>query len=347
LSYDEDGGKIIGSTTGARILAGKTDAGNAPVMLGIQRVKGLLGVGLGTAFWLLGQPCSAMPVAASAEIRAAIDESLNRVGRISDEQRFAPVMKFGAAAVPGVIERYAAVTGRQRDSPVVLLCHLGTPEARKFLKKIVGEMGDARGMDSIFMRYPMEHFDEIMSEAVEVEGAGIPCFFAGERAKEAVRRNPRLAGVIVAALKEQPPVEHYNFRIGSLLQEITGWSAWQFDGRAENDRNQNLGGVIFWRNWWSRNQDRTLYEWLVEAYRAHPESASQKSGALQCMSLLRDKRTVPICLEALDDADDGVRYWSVCVLKKIEGDQNGYTFEKFKAEERVVITRLKAGWSGR
>ena len=304
--------------------------------------------GISGALLLLAHPCFSAPEGTAAEIKAAIDESLSRHGKISDEDRYAPVMKFGADAVPGVIERYGQVTGREREEIAKLLCYLGTPDARKFLKQIVGEKETTKEvMDKIFTFYPKDHFDEILSEAVQVVGAGIPCFFAGERAKEAVRRYPKLAGAIVAALKEQPPDKHSNFRVGSLLAEVTGWSAWQFDAQKENESNSDLGDTTFWRKWWNRNKDRTLFDWLVEAYRAHPKSASQKASALQYMSLLNDPRLAPIYFEALDDADEGVRYWSVCGFKKLEGDNGGYTFEQFKTEQGAMIGRLKKDWSAK
>lgn len=301
-----------------------------------------IAVSLVLTFLGLAHESHASPEPLSSEIDRALDESLSRGGKITMEQKFEPLMKFGAAAIPGLIARYEQKQDRQRTDIVWILCHLGTPDARKFLKKIAGQREDKDAMDSAFIFYPEERIDEIMPAAVEAVARQFAGYRASERIQKSVKRDPKLARFIIEGLKNQPPAKYDNYQLGCVLASITGRSAWQFRAAEENESNRDLGGVIFWRKWWDRNKDKSQFDWLVEAYSESQKSTQQRADALQWLGSLYDRRSIPICLAALDDGNDGVRYYGVCALKKLEGDERGYLFETFKAEEQEIIARLKS-----
>jgi hypothetical protein len=190
--------------------------------------------------------------------------------------------------------------------------------------------------------YPVEGEDGITGLLVDLLAVQHHGYHASERLRGMILREPRRAGILVRALRDDGQRAERDYAIGEVLAHVSGysntWCVWVPPGEEpvvfRND---------FWRAWWRRNSGREVFDWQVETLCSDPKNSARKKQALQVLGHLGDRRAKCHFVAALDDDSDGVRYWAVVGLRKLDGtyDRGGYKWETYKEEEQQVIQELK------
>ena len=291
-------------------------------------------VELSIAFFL-----GSLPVVAATpeDIESDITNLLSLHGKVSIQTRrscFEKVVAHREDAVPALIHRYGTSGAVDKPPIVECLCAIATDKSLAFVTDILRRHEDKYATWCAIRCYPVEREAEITPTLVSLLAVQDYGWNAQERLLEIMRRKPRQAEALVKALRDEAGLEKVDYSIWDVLQQVSGYG-YEWGGWSPPGTNPLAYRKTFWKEWWERNKDRQFFDWQVEAL--------PRAQALQNMGALKDRKAIPYFLKALDSPSQGVRYWAVIGLQKLDGTHNpsGYIFEKYVAEERVVIERLR------
>ncbi len=275
------------------------------------------------------------------EINKAIDYMLDGLGQKIDMQpRINEVVKYGNPAVPLLIKKYKELEDRKCWQIISCLCKISSGSSLEFIRKILKEHRKRWSTSCAISNYPINKENEIIQILIDLVKDKIYTYDASERLKEIIVRNPKASGDLVAALKDDDNLWEYYYNLGEILAWVSGysntWVVWVPAGE-----NPTTFRNKFWREWWNRNKEKEVFEWLLETIAT--DNSSRKAQGLQMMVFLNDKRAIPYFLNALDNNSESIRYWAVVGLKKLNNTapESGYKWEDFKQEEVEIIKILK------
>lgn len=287
--------------------------------------------------------CGAQDVSADpAEIEASVDKMLSAMrGKFSLQPHVDRIVQHGDAGVPILIRKYGQVAEDKRWALVACLCRLPAPDSRNFLIEVIDKHVDRRSTGYAIRHYPTQHDTEIVQTLIDLLPVQYHGYTASERLRKTTFRNPSTAGNLVKALVDETAAQPKNRKLHDILAHVSGF-AHSWPNRTPDGRITPSSENSFWRDWWARNSEKAVFDWLIEAL--YREKGGRRSHALQILGILNDSRAVPHFVSALDDKECSVRYWAVVGLKKQEGTypSGGYLSKTFKKEEKQVIAQLKA-----
>ena len=276
------------------------------------------------------------------EIEKDIDYMLNGLNefKVNMQPRIDQVVKYGDIATPLLIKRYKEIEDIKCWPIISCLCKISSDNSLEFIRKILKEHKNRRATSHAINDYPINKEDDIVEILINLIREKTYDYDASERFKKIIMRNPKTAGALVAALKDDDNLWEYYYHLGEILAWVSGYSnTWAVS--VPPNENPAAFRNRFWREWWERNQGKEVFEWLLETINTN--NSSRKAQALQMMAFLNDKRASIHFVDALDDSSESVRYWAVVGLKKLSNTcpESGYKWEDFKKEETKIIEILQ------
>ena len=278
-------------------------------------------------------------------IEQAIDQMLAGPGhKVEMQPLIDRIASFREAAVPSLIQRYEK-TDDDRCWPLMsCMCQIGTDTSLNFVRQVLSEHKKKWATSRAIKDYPISKEDDIAPELIDLVGVREQSYDAVERLKKMIDRKPSRAGQLVGALRDDHSLEAYEYELGEILAFVSGYShTWCVGVPPGQDAVAYRNN--FWREWWARNKDNGVFEWLQEAVISDNES--RQAEALQRLWAIGDKRATPYFRKALDSLSNRVQYWAVVGLKGVEGTmpKSGYLSETFDKEKDSIIPALKLKFS--
>ncbi len=249
------------------------------------------------------------------------------------------VVKYGDAIVPLLIEKYKVLEDEKCYLMITCLCKISSERALKFVRQVIQEHDKRLSVGCAIREYPHEREDDIIQSLIELLNVEYVEYYASERLEKMIIRNSCRAVFLINALDDKKTVE-YNGKLGNILGLVSGYRQTE-TSYTPPGQDQVLFYNKFWRDWWNRNRDKEVFEWLIEAI--NTENVARKAYALQIMGTLMDQRAAPYFVASLDDKSENVRFWAVVGLRELDGTypSTGYSWETFKNEEEEIIDFLK------
>ena len=295
--------------------------------------------------------CVALPVMAEnvSTNQMLIEKDIDRMlsamrGKFSLSSHVDHIAEYGGSAVPVLIRKYSEAPEERRWGLVACLCRLPTPESCNFLTTIIQKHTDRKSTSYAIRHYSMQQEADIVDILIEILPVQKCSWDTSERLKDMIFRNPEIAGQLVDELVDSTSSAPKNQQFYDILEHISG-NANTWHGRIPAGKITPESQNQFWRDWWKRNQEKEAFDWLIESL--YRDEGGRRSHAVQMLGTLKDRRSIPYFVSALDDEEYSVRYWAVVGLKKVDGTYpaGGYLSEKFQADEDKIIAELKAQYA--
>jgi len=118
--------------------------------------------------------------------------------------------------------------------------------------------------------YPTNREDEVLAALIRLSNPAfgkMVGYEATERLGQMIRRKPSVAGLIVTSLNDNEDHEWFSYHLGDILAQESGHAfRWGIFGPPQGGDRVALRNSI-WRDWWKRNKDKSIAEWLEDAKR--------------------------------------------------------------------------------
>lgn len=262
--------------------------------------------------------------------------------KCDQQKHIEKVVEYGESAVSYLIETFNKEEDKRRHPILICLCKISSDSALNFVKNVLSKQRGQFSTRAAIKYFPIQKEDEITKVLIQLSMNKQFSWDAPERLKEMIKRNPKRAGVLVMALKEESYEKSKN--LYDVLEYVSGYSHWSWTEskiRPKGEKEYAVARNDFWEKWWARNKDKDQLKWLLEPLSSN--SPSRRAQACQIMGSLKDKRAIPFLLKLLDDDSQRVRYWAVYGLKRLNdtAPASGYLFEVFQKHEKNEIINLK------
>ncbi len=232
---------------------------------------------------------AALDAPAPANIAAQVDRLLNARGKVNAPPLISNIVSLGDAAVSVLTQRLESATNRMSIHwAVTCLCRVGSDAALQPVRALLRDTNRYHLLTTVnqaaseneatrwglslttaIREYPIQLEAEIVSDLIRLSDpafGGMVHYYATERLREMIRRQPAVAGAIIAALDDRPEREEFSWNLGEILAAESGHAnRWGVFGGPTDWPTLAARRNRIWREWWIRNKDRTLAEWRAEA----------------------------------------------------------------------------------
>jgi hypothetical protein len=225
----------------------------------------------------------------SITVQTNVDGLLNARGKVNWLPMVERIVAFGDRAVPILTNRLANtnVPRNMRFCIVMCLCRINTDASLKPVRDILRNSSRdqellaanqapresatslwCEDLTRAIREYPTNREAEVLPSLIRLSDpafGGMVGYYATERLREMIRRQPSVAGVIVASLDDRPERELFSGNLGEILALESGHhTRWGVFGHSD-PKNMVAKRNSIWRDWWKRNKDKSIAEWLAEA----------------------------------------------------------------------------------
>jgi beta-lactamase regulating signal transducer with metallopeptidase domain len=208
--------------------------------------------------------------ASSNVIAADVDEIVNARGKYDAEPTIQRIVSYGDAAVPILTNGLANtnMSDSYKFALVRCLCRIGTETSLKPVREILQNSPRGQTLWTAIREYPTNRDVEVLPQLIRLEDPAsepLATFWATERLREMIRRQPSVAGVIIASLDDDEKRWQFSWNLGNIIAEESGHAnRWGIFGSSDPNTQVAQRNSI-WRAWWERNKNKSIEEWKAEA----------------------------------------------------------------------------------
>jgi hypothetical protein len=215
----------------------------------------------------------------SNTIATDVDYLLNPPFKADLQPVIQRIVSYGDGAVPILtrrLENKSELKPFHADPLIICLCRIGTDASLKPIQEILKnpsqslDLSTVQGQELVaaIREYPTNREAEVLPQLIRLTDppySGMVSYTATERLREMIRRQPTVAGVIVASLDDDPKREKYSWNLGDILALESGhYARWGVFAPGPYTNLVALRNSI-WRDWWERNKNKSIAEWKAEA----------------------------------------------------------------------------------
>jgi hypothetical protein len=224
-------------------------------------------------------------------IETNLDCILNASGKFDGREQIERIVSFGDQSVPILTNRLAELRQRTnyRSCIVRCLCAIKTDASLRPVRDLLEDSSldhqlltaqqaaweseislMCQDLVTAIHLYPTNREEEVLVALIRLSNPAfgkMVGYYASERLGQMIRRKPSFAGVIVASLDDREDHEWFSYHLGDILAQESGHAfRWGIFGPHQGtDRVAQRNSI--WRDWWRRNKDKSIAEWLEDAQR--------------------------------------------------------------------------------